>query len=198
MSVGEPSDVLLEYLQQARQAMIWKLDGLAEYDVRRPLTPTGTSLLGLVQHLAFVEAGYFGVCLGHTPDFEAEFGITLDEDDPDSDLVVEPLVTHAQVVAAYRTTWERTDANVRRFGLEHRADVAWWGEDDRHPTVHTLLVHVTAETHRHAGHADILRELLDGGAGRRLGDASLDVDKDWPAHMARVERAAQQAAGSGS
>jgi hypothetical protein len=62
------------YLQEAREALLWKLDGLGEYDVRRPLVPTGTNLLGLVKHLASVELGYFGDtselpldAIGHVP-----------------------------------------------------------------------------------------------------------------------------------
>jgi hypothetical protein len=55
---------LQRYLQVAREALLWKLEGLSEYDVRGPLTPTGTNLLGLVKHLAYVEMGYFGVTFG--------------------------------------------------------------------------------------------------------------------------------------
>ena len=55
---------LHEYLQTGRDALLWKLDGLSEYDVRRPVVPTGTNLLGLVKHVASVEAGYFGATFG--------------------------------------------------------------------------------------------------------------------------------------
>src|SRR5436305_11286752 len=61
---SEPKDDLRRYLQTAREAMLWKLDGLSEYDVRRPLTRTGTNLLGLIKHLTGVEAGYFGATFG--------------------------------------------------------------------------------------------------------------------------------------
>ena len=60
MTTDEPKAVLHRYLQAARDALMWKLDGLSEYDVRRPLTPTGTNLLGLVKHVASVEFGYVG------------------------------------------------------------------------------------------------------------------------------------------
>src|SRR5437660_8313064 len=56
----DPKDDLQRYLQASRDALLWKLDGLSEYDIRRPLTPTGTNLLGLVKHVASVEFGYFG------------------------------------------------------------------------------------------------------------------------------------------
>ena len=64
MAEMDPKATLVRYLQQARDAMLWKLDGLGEYDIRRPLTPTGTNLLGLVKHLAGVESGYFGATFG--------------------------------------------------------------------------------------------------------------------------------------
>ena len=60
----EPKETLVEYLQSARDAMVWKVEGLSEYDARRPMTPTGTNLLGLVKHLASVELGYFGDTFG--------------------------------------------------------------------------------------------------------------------------------------
>ena len=64
MTGSDPKDHLRHYLQIARDALLWKLDGLSEYDVRRPLTPTGTNLLGLVKHVASVEFGYFGDIFG--------------------------------------------------------------------------------------------------------------------------------------
>ena len=60
MATSDPKADLHRYLQSARDALVWKLEGLSEYDVRRPLTPTGTNLLGLVKHVASVELGYFG------------------------------------------------------------------------------------------------------------------------------------------
>jgi hypothetical protein len=65
---SDPKADLHRYLRTAREAVMWKLDGLGEYDVRRPLTPTGTNLLGLVKHLATVEFGYFGDCFGRPGD----------------------------------------------------------------------------------------------------------------------------------
>ncbi|NEE26132.1 DUF664 domain-containing protein, partial [Streptomyces sp. SID7982] len=60
MNASAPKDILRLYLQNARDALLWKLDGLSEYDIRRPLTPTGTNLLGLVKHVAGIELGYLG------------------------------------------------------------------------------------------------------------------------------------------
>ena len=74
----------------------------------------------------------------------------------------------------------------------------WWSPASRQVTLHRILVHVIAETHRHAGHADIVRELIDGAAGLRAGNANLPegVDGDWwRSHRERLEAAARQAAG---
>ena len=55
---------MVRYLTEARSALLWKLDGLSDYDIRRPLVPTGTNLLGLIKHVASVAAGYFGETFG--------------------------------------------------------------------------------------------------------------------------------------
>ena len=73
----------------------------------------------------------------------------------------------------------------------------WWPEDRRQTTLHRLLVHVIAETNRHAGHADILRELIDGAAGLRADNSNLaSTDPEyWDRHWEHVEAAARRAAG---
>jgi hypothetical protein len=73
MTISDPKADLLDYLQGARGAMLWKLDGLTEYDARRPLTPTATNLLGLVKHLARGEFGYFGETFGRPSDAVARW-----------------------------------------------------------------------------------------------------------------------------
>ena len=86
MTISDPKTDLHHYLQTARDAVLWKLEGLSEYDVRRPLVPTGTNLLGLVKHLASVDVGYFGVT------FDRPFGEPLpwldDDAEPNADLWV--------------------------------------------------------------------------------------------------------------
>jgi hypothetical protein len=132
------------YLQEARDAMAWKLEGLSEYDVRRPVTPTGTNLLGLVKHLTIVEAWYFGRA------FDRPFAEPLD----------------------------------------------WW-DDDAEPDVDAWVTpdETRSETARRAGHADIVREQIDGAAGMRA-EASNVPDRDeqaWAHHRATVEAAARAA-----
>ena len=182
--------VLLRYLTQAREALLWKLEGLSEYDVRRPLTPTGTNLLGLVKHLACVEAGYLGNVIGRP------FPEPMVWDDPDAghddDLWARADESRADVLALHARATAHADATVAALLPDAVGEVPWWPEERHWPTLHTLLVHVIAETARHAGHADVLREGLDGAAGLRRDNANLarDGDADRAAFVATVERAA--------
>ncbi|GAB3192951.1 DinB family protein [Geodermatophilus arenarius] len=181
--------VLLRYLSTAREALLWKLEGLSEYDVRRPLTATGTNLLGLVKHLACVEAGYLGNVVGRP------FPEPMVWDDPDAgddDLWVRADESREDVLALYARATAHADASVAALPLDATGEVPWWPEERRHPTLHTLLVHVLAEVSRHAGHADVLREGLDGAAGLRRDDDNLtrDGDADRAAYVAVVEEAA--------
>ncbi|MCX6467142.1 MAG: DinB family protein, partial [Pseudonocardiales bacterium] len=156
MTPSDPKDDLHRYLQTARDAVLWKLDGLSEYDVRRPLTPTGTNLLGLVKHLASIELGYLGETFGRPS------GIPLpwfaDDAEPDADLWVTPDESRADVVGLYHRAWEHSDATVAALPLDAVGHVPHWPADRAALTLHRALVHLIAETHRHAGHADIVRE----------------------------------------
>jgi uncharacterized damage-inducible protein DinB len=155
------------YLQRAREALVWKLEGLSEYDIRRPLTPTGTNLLGIVKHVASVELGYFG------PVFGRPTGISLPWDsedaEPNADMWATPEESRAEIVDLYRRSWQLADETIAALPLDAPGTVPWWG-DQGAVTLHRILVHMIAETQRHAGHADIVRELIDGAVGTRPGD----------------------------
>ncbi len=185
---------LRDDLQEGRDALLWKLDGLAEYDVRRPVTPTGTNLLGLVRHLTFVELGYFGVVFGR-PVAAAQRWVDDDGTDPNWDMWAPAAEPREDVVDGYRRAWAHADATIEALDLAAIGDVPWWR--DAQVTLHRVLVHVMAETHRHAGHADIVRELIDGAAGLHAGNEILpDVDRAWWAgYRDRLERVAREAAG---
>ncbi len=185
-------DDLLHYLQVSRDALLWKLDGLSEYDVRRPLVPTGTNLLGLVKHVASVESFYLGGVFGRpfgepVPWFE-------DGSEANADLWATPDQSREQIMGLYRRAWTHSDATVHALDLDAVGDVPWW-----HPhsaiTLHRMLVHVVAETNRHAGQADLVRELIDGAVGFTSGNGILaDLDEaGWSAHVSRVEAAAREA-----
>jgi uncharacterized damage-inducible protein DinB len=191
--VETPKDTLIRYLQSARDAIVWKVEGLSEYDARRPLTPTGTNLLGLVKHLASVELGYFGDTFGRPSGIELPWH--SDDADPNDDLHLTADETREWVLDLYRTVWAHAAVTFEELELDAEGRVPWW-PDDRNPvTLHQILVHMVGETARHAGHADIVRETIDGQAGRFAGDANMDEGYDWPAYVAKVEQAARSVAG---
>ena len=182
-----PKVTLVRYLQDARDAVLWKLEGLSEHDVRRPLTPTGTNLLGLVKHLAGVELGYFGDTFGRPAGIDLPW--YAPDADPNDDLWVTPGQSRAWVVALYRRAWAHAAETFLACDLDAVGRVAHWGGEE--VTLHQMLVHVATETHHHAGHADILRETVDGAAGFLTSSSNLPDDGyDWPAHVARVQAAA--------
>jgi hypothetical protein len=182
------------YLQGARETLVWKLDGLGEYDMRRPLTPTGTNLLGLVKHSAGTQLRYFGTV------FDRSHGVSLpwrtDNAEPNADLWAAPEESRDDIVALYRRTWDVADAAITELPLDAVGRAPWWGGDGT-VTLHHVLVHVTAETQRHAGHADIVRELIDGSAGLLEGHDNLPSDDPvwWSGYRDRVEAAARLASG---
>jgi hypothetical protein len=184
-------------LQAGRDALVWKLEGLSDYDVRRPMTPTGTNLLGLVKHLAFVESGYFGTVFGR-PVPEVQAWIDDDGSDPNWDLWATADESPQDVVEGYRRAWARADVTIAELPLEAPGHVSWWRPERRDVTLHQILVHVVAETHRHAGHADIVRELIDGAAGLRADNDNLPPADQawWAAYRERLERVAREAAGA--
>lgn len=194
MTESELKADLHRYLQVAREALLWKLDGLSEYDIRRPMTPTGTNLLGLVKHLAGVELGYFGVTFGRPSDEPLP---RLDNDaEPNADMWATAEESRDDVVGLYHRAWAHADATIAALALDAVGRVPWWPEDRREATLHRILVHVIAETHRHAGHADIVRELVDGAVGLREGNTNMAPGDQawWATYRTRLEQVAQAAA----
>ncbi|MDA3648097.1 DinB family protein [Saccharopolyspora indica] len=193
MTGFDPKADLVRYLKAGREALLWKLDGLSEYDVRRPLTPTGTNLLGLVKHVASMEAGYFGVV------FDRPFPEPLPWLDEDAELNADMWATADQsrewVVDFYHRAWAHSDATIDALDLDAPGRVPWWHSDRDEVTLHRILVHVIAETDRHAGHADIVRELVDGEVGMTNGNDNMPpADEAWWAdYRARLERVAAEA-----
>ncbi len=186
---------LQRYLQAGRDALLWKLEGLGEYDVRRPLTPTGTNLLGLVKHLSYVEMGYFGPSFGRpVPEVEPWLA---DDVEANADMWATADESRDEIVALYHRAWAVADATIDALSLDAAGQVPWWGTARREVTLHRILVHVIAETHRHAGHADIVRELIDGAAGLRADNDNLpSADRPWwESHRNRLETAAREASG---
>jgi uncharacterized damage-inducible protein DinB len=189
MAEIDPKADLHRYLQVSREALLWKLEGLSEYDIRRPLTPTATNLLGLVKHVAIVASGYFGFV------FECPFPEPMpyyEDTEPNADMWATPDESRDEIIGLWHRVWAHADATVEALPLDARGEVPWWG-DRREVTLHRILVHMIAENNRHAGHADIVRELIDGAAGLREGVSNLpDVDAAWwKDYHRRVEEAAK-------
>ncbi|MFJ3620443.1 DinB family protein [Streptomyces iakyrus] len=183
-------DSLHRRLRRDREALLWKLDGLSEYDARRPLTATGTNLLGLVKHVATVEARYFGEVF----DRPSPEPLPRWQDYDGSDLWATEDETRDQIIGFYRRTWEHSDATVNELPLDAPGHVPWWPEPHRTTSLFAVMVHVLGESIRHAGHADILREGLDGRTGLRA-EHEQEIDEEArAAYCAKIEQAARSAA----
>jgi hypothetical protein len=182
---------LLEYLRGARETLLWKLDGLGEYDIRRPLTPTGTNLLGLVKHQASGEFIYFGDVFGRPHGERLPW--LEDGAGQNADMWAAPDETRDYITGLYRRAWQHADATIAELPLDATATVPWWGGDT--VTLGRILVHMTAETQRHAGHADIVREMVDGAVGllQESDNMSSDDPAWWRDYRDRVEQAAKAA-----
>ena len=193
MTKGDPKSDLHGYCgmpaRRAREAR-WA----HEYDVRRPLVPTGTNLLGLVKHLATVEWGHFGAAFGQP--FEESLPWVDEAADPNADMWATAEESREHIVGLYRRIAAHSDIVIDSLPLDAVGQVPWWPPEYREVTLHRILVHTIAEAHRHAGHADILRELIDGSAGLNAnGDEALPT-KDrgwWERRRDRLEHVAQQA-----
>jgi hypothetical protein len=192
MTSHEAKSELKLYVQGGRDSLVWKLDGLSEYDIRRPLVPTGTNLLGLIKHAASWEFFYLGDAFGRPSgeplpwleddaDFNAQMWATADE-------------TRQEIVELYRRAWAHADATIDALDLNTLGHVAHWG-DESEVTLHQILIHVISDTQRHAGHADIIRELIDGTVGLLEENDNLPtVDQErWEGHRDRLERVAEEA-----
>ena len=193
---SDAKEVLCRYLQRGREALLWKLDGLSEYDVRRPLVPTGTNLLGLVKHVASTEAGYLGETFGRP--FPERLPWAEDGAETNAEMWATPDQSRDYIVDLYRRVWAHSDATVAALELDAIGHVPWWPPEHSEVTLHRVLVHMLAENERHAGHADIVRELIDGSAGISKGNDNLASNDPawWAEYRDRVERAAREAGGA--
>lgn len=185
---------LHRHLRAARAAVLTKLDGLAGYDARRPLVPTGTNLLGLVKHLATVEWGHFGAAFGR-PFPESLPWVDDPEAEPNADMWATPAESREWVVGLHRRVAAHSDTVIDALPLDAVGRVPWWPPEIAEVTLGQILLHTVAESHRHAGHADVVRELIDGSAGLSgPGDLLPDGDRSWwERHRERLEQAARTA-----
>ncbi|HEX7307698.1 DinB family protein [Lentzea sp.] len=148
-------------LRELREVVLWKLDGLSEADVRRPVVASGTNLLGLVKHLTLSESRYFGEVFGRP--FPEPLPRWDDLSARGADMWATDEESREDVVGRYRRVWAHSDATISALAVDAPGHVPWWPRPE--VMLFNVLVHVVTETARHAGHADILRELLDGATG---------------------------------
>ncbi len=188
-------DSLRHYLDEQRTSLVGKLDGLDEYDVRRPLTPTGTNLLGLVKHVAWVQLGYFTTVFGRPAGRLAPY--ELPGGAPDDDMWVQADETREDVLELVRYSNQQADATLTELPLDAPGVVPWWRPGHQHVTLQRIAVHMIVDTSRHAGQADILRETLDGRVGMKPDDPNIPgrTADEWAEYCARIESAARAAAG---
>ena len=153
------------------------------------MTPTGTNLLGLVKHLASVELGYFGDTFGRPHGIELPWH--AEGADPNDDMYASEDESREDIVGLYKRAWEHAAGTFEAKALDDIGEVPWWRHGRNTVTLHQILVHMATETDRHAGHADIVRELIDTrpGCGRR---SNMPGDGfDWVAYHDKLERIAR-------
>lgn len=153
---GSEKEMLTRFLDYQRGIVLRKAAGLSDEELRRPMTPSNVTLLGMVKHLAYVERWWFQAMFAgqHVP-------FPWTDDDPDADFRVEPDETTESIVELYRDEVERSQAIATAAGLDEVA------KDSRREgkTMRWILLHMIEEVARHLGHADIIRENLDGSTG---------------------------------
>jgi uncharacterized protein DUF664 len=185
-AVSDLKEELHRKLQASRAVLLSKLDNLSEYDRRRPMTPTGTNLLGLVKHLAGLEYGYLGESFGHP----APESMSWYEDGSvwqGADMWARPDESTEYITGLYQRACAHADGVIAALGLDAPGSVPHWPEDRRNTTLGVLLIRMVAETAQHAGHADIVRELIDGKGG--LDQDAID-EAAWREYTTQIQAAA--------
>lgn len=155
------------------------------------MTPSGTNLLGIVKHVASIEIEYF------TKVFDRPCPVELPWFDegaaPNADMWATPDESRDFVVDLYHESWRVSDSTISELDLESPGLVAWWSDSRRETTLQTVLVHMIAETHRHAGQMDIVRESIDGERGWNQGALNLPTfdGSEWRRYVDQVAAAAE-------
>jgi uncharacterized damage-inducible protein DinB len=183
----DPKSVLQHYLQEARDSLFWKLDGMSEREARLPRTATGNNLLGVIKHCLNVEVGYFGPTFGR--EFPGSDELVSEEDfeaDPQADWYARESETKDGLIDLYRRVTAFADETIEQLPLDAPGHVPWWRPGRQDVTLQRVIVHVTTDLARHAGHADIMREAYDGAVGLDPSHPNIPADYDWPAYVAKL------------
>ena len=97
------------------------------------------------------------------------------------------------IVALYELAVAHADATIDALALDSPGRVLWWPPERQQVTLQQIMVYVTAEIARHAGHADIIRELIDGAAGGNDGNLPDQTAQEWASYRLRLEEVAVEA-----
>ena len=189
----DPKRIIHRYLDKQRRALLEKLDGVDERAVRWPMTRTGTNLLGLVKHVASIELGYFGEVFDRPSNIRLPW---FDEGaETNADMWATAEESREDIVALYQRAAVHADATIEALTLDSPGRVPWWWPPERQQvTLQQIMVHVSVEIARHAGHADIVRELIDGAAGDNDGNLPDQTAQEWATYRLQLEEAAVEAA----
>ena len=191
--LSEPKAALHHYLQATRNNLIWKLAGLSEREARRPRTATGNNLLGVLKHCLNVEAGYFGPTFGREFPAPGELvPLSAYDQDPQADWYARADETKDGLIDLYRRVGAFADQTIEQLPLDAPGRVPWWQPGRDVVTLQRVIIHVTCDLARHAGHADIMREQHDSAIGLRLENTNLPEDYDWPAYVTKLTKLADQ------
>ncbi|WP_433228364.1 DinB family protein [Micromonospora sp. CA-248260] len=183
----DPKAALRHYLQTTRDDLVWKLEGLDEREARLPRTSTGNNLLGLLKHCLNVEAGYFGPTFGREFPSPGELvPMAAYDEDPQADWYARADETKDGLLDLYRRVAEFADLTIAELPLDAPGRVPWWRPGHQEVTLHQIIIHVTCDLARHAGHADILREQHDATVGWRRENPQVIDDQEWPAYVAKL------------
>ncbi|WP_431916097.1 DinB family protein [Micromonospora wenchangensis] len=183
----DPKAALRHYLQATRDDLVWKLEGLDEREARLPRTATGNNLLGLLKHCLNVEAGYFGPTFGREfPSPDELVPMAAYDEDPQTDWYARADETKDGLIDLYRRVAEFADRTIAELPLDAPGRVPWWRPGHQDVTLHQIIIHVTCDLARHAGHADILREQHDATVGWRRENPQVIDDQQWPAYVAKL------------
>ncbi|RAO60824.1 hypothetical protein LUPAC06_01447 [Micromonospora saelicesensis] len=189
--LSDAKAALHHYLRENREDLIWKLDGLSEREVRLPRTATGNNLLGAVKHCLNVEAGYFGPTFGRefpTPDELVP--LTAFDEDPQADWYAREDETKDGLIDLYRRVGAFADQTIDQLPLDAPGQVPWWRPGRQDVTLQRIIIHVTCDLARHAGHADIMREQHDTAIGLRRNNSNIPDDYDWLAYVSKLTKLA--------
>ena len=117
--------------------------------------------------------------------------LPFDDDDPQADLYAAADESSESIKEFYRASWQHALETFADRDLDSVGRVPWWSDSE--VSLHQILVHMTNETARHAGHLDIVRETIDGAVGRSADDGNIVDGYDWPAYVEKLEVLARQA-----